>query len=187
MYERDHIYYRAERTGSLKPTIKKFSSPFPLVLLVKVSYEWGRAQGTGKGMWKGTGGEKEGLSVKGECLVLKSEVILMFSSYFEERLVEILKMVLEGLRRQHAALRTTWVRGANWTFVLESSSKVQSHFYVPYKNCFFLTENTCHSFMKTNQLISKISTNNVKSFLIYLFLQMLYMFQAVSPPIIRST
>jgi len=33
----------------------------------------------------------------------------------------------------------------------------------------------------------QIATNKMQLFLIYLFLQMLYMFQVVSPPIIRST
>jgi len=34
---------------------------------------------------------------------------------------------------------------------------------------------------------SKITTNKMKRFLIYLFLQTFYMFQAVPPLIIRST
>ena len=33
----------------------------------------------------------------------------------------------------------------------------------------------------------RITTNKLQRFLIYLFLQMFYMFQAVPPPIIRST
>jgi len=33
----------------------------------------------------------------------------------------------------------------------------------------------------------QVTANEMQSFLIYLFLQTLYMFQAVPPPIIRST
>jgi len=38
-----------------------------------------------------------------------------------------------------------------------------------------------------HKLWFKITTNKMQPFLIYLFLQTLYMFQAVPPPIIRST
>jgi len=38
-----------------------------------------------------------------------------------------------------------------------------------------------------NRISSQITDNKMQRFLIYLFLQTLYMFQAVPPPIIRST
>ena len=38
-----------------------------------------------------------------------------------------------------------------------------------------------------HEYISKLQRNKMQRFLIYLFLQTLYMFQAVPPPIVRST
>ena len=54
----------------------KFYRPFPLVLLVKVSYELGRAQGTGVQ-------EGKGLIIKAVCFVLKGNIILRVSLYWK--------------------------------------------------------------------------------------------------------
>ena len=44
-----------------------------------------------------------------------------------------------------------------------------------------------HSYIRTSQIYFQITTNKTQHFLIYLFLQTLCVFQAVLPPIIRST
>ena len=44
-----------------------------------------------------------------------------------------------------------------------------------------------HQHEVTCRIYFQITTNKMQRFLIYLFLQMLYMFQTVYPPIIRST
>ena len=44
-----------------------------------------------------------------------------------------------------------------------------------------------HSYVSASQIYFQIKTNKMQLFFIYLFLQMFYMFQAVPPPIIRST
>jgi len=44
-----------------------------------------------------------------------------------------------------------------------------------------------HSYVRASKIYFQITTNKMKRSFIYLFLQILYMFQAVSPPIIRST
>jgi len=44
-----------------------------------------------------------------------------------------------------------------------------------------------HSYVQGSRIYFQITTNKMQLFLIYLFLQILYMFQAIPPPIIRST
>jgi len=44
-----------------------------------------------------------------------------------------------------------------------------------------------HQTIKIKFMYFEITTNNMQRFLIYLLTQTLYMFQAVPPPIIRST
>jgi len=46
---------------------------------------------------------------------------------------------------------------------------------------------SCRFLLNRDIELFRITTNKMQRFLIYLFLQTLYMFQAVLPPIIRST
>ena len=46
---------------------------------------------------------------------------------------------------------------------------------------------TTNSYIITEYLYFQITTHKMRRFLIYLFLQIIYIFQAVPPPIIRST
>jgi len=48
-------------------------------------------------------------------------------------------------------------------------------------------EHFLQSYVPALQIYFQITANKTQRFLIYLFLQMLYMFQVVPPPIIRST
>ena len=76
-----------------------------------------------------------------------------------------------------------------WVFPFVSSLQVPEwrSFWASYPPPFSPGDPTNLMMFQRSKIKFQITANKMQCFLIYLFLQMLYMFQAVPPPIIRST